>query len=62
MGLTANDLWDDSRKAQSNSMSIGEDIGSHLNYPLTSMRRTALTMWLRWASLSPRGCRVKMVN
>jgi hypothetical protein len=59
MGLIADDLWDVSCEAQPNFMSIGEDIGSHSNYPLTSMRRTAPTTWLWWTSLSPRGTKLK---
>ena len=58
MGLTTDDLWDILPEAQPNSMSIGEDIGSRLNYPLTSPRHTALTMWLWWTSLSLRGAKV----
>ena len=57
MGLMADDLWDISREAQPNSTLIGEDIRSRSNYPSTSTRRIALTTWLWWTCLSPRGAK-----
>jgi hypothetical protein len=61
MRLTIDNLWDISREAQPNSTSIGEDIGSHLNFPFTSMRRTTLVTWLRWTSLSLRRAKPKLL-
>ena len=46
-------------EALPNFTSIREDIGSHLNYPLTSMRCTTLTTWLRWTSLSLHGAKIR---